>query len=77
MAPVIVIMQPYIGQMNSVGKRFIKRLIVDDITTIQVASYKGGNTGGNEGGSKVKPLGTSNNEHDWTPGKLNMLNLLN
>ena len=77
MAPVIAIMQPYIGQIYSVGKRFIKRLIVDDITTIQVASYKGGNAGGNEGGSKLKPLATNNNEHDWTPAKLNMLNLLN
>ena len=77
MAPVVAIMQPYIGQIYSVGKRFIKMLIVDDITTIQVASYKGGNIRGNEGGSKVKQLATSNNEHDWTPAKLNMLNLLN
>ena len=31
----------YMDKLYSVGKRFIKRLIIDDITIIQVGSYKG------------------------------------
>ena len=33
-------MQPYMDRLSSVGKRFIRRLIVDDIAITQVGSYE-------------------------------------